>query len=384
MSKYSIFREGASIFEEAEGAIARDAVKSFKFELPVIDDAFKIAENNIVLDQGFLKIGDVPVSEFHLKIKSGDLDAMLKDLDTNVVATASEREAFGKTVELNPDKEFKQLDEEITKNKATHGDLAVADETKMSTETKEKIKKAESKLKTGAKYALIIGGIIGGIGWLKSAVKKRDGCWMVSTINGQTTSCKVQSYSCASSSTDSDSACQELAYTNSVLQLMAISALDDNDSIKTKFLADSGLTADDIKSESLGAILTDKTKSANYIKGIKAMASPLKVDICKISNSSIEGGVIPACRMCDIGASPTSTAYIDPTQFASNISFKCVTGSTYLDVLTDVAKSTGLDLLGSSSNMSGNLGSIFKWGAIIVIIILVLLIVFKFIGGRKQ
>lgn len=122
-------------------------------------------------------------------------------------------------------------------------DLKETDFPNMSKTAATDIKKIENNLfkyfKQGTTIALTLGVIYVAVDWLVKTTEKRKGCFMLTTISGKTTSCKVQAYSCIGS--EGDLCTSTLSYYNTTLVLMKIATLADDNELKIKVAQAAGV-----------------------------------------------------------------------------------------------------------------------------------------------
>jgi hypothetical protein len=101
------------------------------------------------------------------------------------------------------------------------------------------------------------------------------------------------------------------------------------------------------------------------------------LQVCSIVNAQIENGKVPPCRMCSPSDNPSSTTFIDPSQYPENVTFECVVNPSILDTITDAVVSTGSNLW---EGVSTSVLQPFKRFGIITVIILILVLVIWFVS----
>lgn len=308
---------------------------------------------------GLLTVADdVPISKLERIVKSADLDALAKLGDSAITVTSKEKSAFKTIIGDTAESQIHTLDE-LTKTAAStskYGDLnikIITSETAPATVAKlNKAQNAFLKLgKFGAPIALTIGVAYITVDGLLKATADRTGCFMVTTINGKAESCKVSSLTCSSENASKGKLCSTPAnkFTlNVVLCLISLEKTNDKTkAIKAKVCELSGISDADYMSK-FNQIM-NSPKFPDIFEYIKTNALTItqnnNVGVCSLSTVADIDKKLPLCRMCDPGASPLSTTFVDAEELADNITFEC-RNPTILDTIVDVGKSTGKDLLG--------------------------------------
>lgn len=350
-----------------------------------VDDALK----NLPVTKtrhGFLRMGDETVGRINKLLREGDLGEIARVSKRNISYTSADVKAFKSTVSDTPEKAFKEMSDVVVANKRVypHLDARVEDIPNLSKSATKDLKTVENNLfkyfKKGTVIALTLGTVYVSADWLVKATEQRKGCFMLTTINNKTTSCKVQAYSCIG---QGGHMCHDnLPYYNVTLVLMKIATLDDSDLRKIDVATAAGISPSELNAK-LATVIDTKYEAVSKV--IKLMTNKPDVDICGIKHPDVENGIVPACRMCSPSDNPISTTFIDPDMYPDNVTFQCSINPSLLDTLTDAAISTGKNLL---SGITGGLGPLVKLFAIGFAVILVLLILItvamKFIEKRRR
>lgn len=349
--------------------------------------SLKVTKNS----QGVVLLGDKYVGVINRILREGDLKKLVSVSKQNIPVTAADSSAFKTLVGATPERGLKNVDDvaAVTKRERPHLDATVENLNKISDTAKRDLKKVENNLykhfKNGAVVALTVGVVYVGADWISKATEARKGCFMVTTVNGVTTSCKVAAYTC---STDEDAGTGNKCtgttnYYNTTLVLMNLANAPDDDPNKIAIATATGIAVNQLNAQ-LANIIDNHYPAV--VTAIEKMGTqrPKTFSICDIKNNAVEGGVVPPCRMCDPTANPVSTSFIDPAQYGDNITFQCVTNPSILDTISDTVLSTGKNLWdGVSTVVSGSLKQIGIIAAIILaVLILVMFIVRLF--TRKQ
>lgn len=363
-------------------------LKNFKSNIKSLDDVITklpVTKNK----HGFIELGENSIGKVNKVMREGNLSEIVKMSGKNIPVSKIESASFKSLVADTPEKAFKDVTDLATANKKSfpHLDLKEADLGNMSKSAAKDVKKVESNLykyfKTGTKIVLTVGVVYVGVDWLIKTNEKRKGCFMLTTINGKTTSCKVQTYSCVGSG--GDMCTSALPYYNITLVLIKIASMPDTDALKIKVAAAAGVQPSALSSSLANVIDTKYSEITTVIAD--ATNKPTFV-ICELSHPDVEKGEIPPCRMCSPSDTPISTSYIDPKQYPDNVTFQCSPNPSLLDTLADVVKNTGKDLF---DGISGGLTTLLKpllilGGVIIIILILISVVMnlFKNRGSHKN
>lgn len=364
-------------------------LKGFKSEIKVVDGivtTLPVAKTK----HGFTTIGEATVGRFNKIMREGNLPELIKVSGKNVPFTSVDSKAFKSLVSDTPELIAKEVGDLALSNKKKfpHLDLKEVDFPNMSKTAAKDVKKVESNMfkyfKQGTTIALTIGIVYVGVDWLTKSTAQRKGCFMLTTINGKTTSCKVQAYSCIGTG---GTMCQSvLGYYNTTTVLIKIASLPDSDALKIKVAAAADVEVSKMQSDLAKMIDSKYSEMYEVIKdNVKNLPN---FAICEISHPDIEKGVIPPCRLCSPSDNPISTTYIDPELYPDNVTFQCSINPSLLDTVADAAKNTGKDLL---AGIGGGLMTLLKpllFAALVIIAILIMVSitmrVFKGMGDKKS
>ncbi|ACH96245.1 odv-e56 [Oryctes rhinoceros nudivirus] len=361
----------------------QNLLKSFKSNIKSLDDivtTLPVTKNKY----GFIELAENSVGNVNKVIREANLAELVRLSGKNVPYTSADVVSFKTLVSDTPELSFKELSDLVTANKKSYPqlDLKTADFPTMSKTASANITRIENNLlkyvSTGGKVLLTLGVIYVGVDWLTKTTEQRKGCFMMTTINGVTTSCKVEAYSCIGSGGELCSSA--LPYYNTTLVLMKIATLPDDNELKIKVAQAAGVQVSALNS-SLASVIDTKYSEVSQI--IESETNKPTFSICSITHPDVENGVVPACRMCSPSDNPISTTYIDGNQYPDNITFTCSINPSILDVVTDAAKSTGKNLLaGISTTLSTILKPLLIVAAVILVIIILVSIGVKLLKGR--
>lgn len=352
--------------------VVSTSLKNVDSGIRSLDDALKdmpVTKTNA----GHLTIADEPIGSVNKILREGDLSELVRLSGKQIPVTSIDRVNFKQAVSEFPEKTYRDIVDsaDVTKTNYPQLNVNVDNLNLLPDSAKQLASKVESNLfkyfKVGTVVVLTVGGITATSIWLERETQNRKGCWMLRTVNGKTSSCKVVDYSCNGNVT---MACGvNNGYYNITLSLMKICTYDDTN-VDKKAISDlTGVPVADMNARISTLIDQHFEKITNYINGMSVKPT---VDVCKITHPDIENGEIPDCRLCVPSANPTSTQYIDPSQYADNITFQCISKPTVIDTISDIAVSTGKNLWDGISN---SLGGILKPILIAVGVILVLIVI---------
>lgn len=364
----------------------RRLLKTFKSEIKSLDEVVLSFEPKLNR-YGFVELNGNSIGRVTRVLSEGDLAELVKISGKNVAFTSVDAKAFKSLVADTPERAYKEVSDLALSNKKSFPQLDIKENgfSNMSSTAVRDVKKVENNLfkyfKQGTTIALTLGAVYVGVDWLTKATEKRKGCFMLTTINGKTTSCKVQAYSCVG--TDGDFCQSQLTYYNTTLVLMHVASLPDTDPLKIKVAQAAGIDSSKLSS-SLASVIDSKYAAIDAV--ISAEKTKPLFNICELKHQDVEKGVVPPCRMCSPSDNPISTTYIDPAQYPANVTFTCSINPSLLDTIADAAKSTGRDILdGVSSGLSKLLKPFLMIALILIVIVIAISIFMKVIksSGNK-
>lgn len=365
---------------------ATELLKSANSSIASVDEALK-SITVTEAESGALLFNKKTAGTLYNTLREADLNELIRISDSEVVYSAADAKQFKSLVGKTPESQINDIEQAVVirKREFPHLDVVEEDIPQMSNTAKSDLKKIESSLmrrfKEGTTIALTIGVIVVGVDWVTKALEARKGCFLVTNINNKVTSCKIQDFSCINQSKGNFCTNTPPVY-NTTLQLIAISELPDTDETKIKIAKLAELDASKLK-DNLDQIIDKHFKEADKI--IKDLSKKFTVNTCVAKNEKIEGGKVPPCRLCSPTANPTSTEFVDPAQYADNVTFKCVVNPSILEVITDAAIATGVDLFDVvSKSLFQLLKPLMILGAILLLIAIIIYAVFKAVTKRQQ
>lgn len=338
---------------------SRKGLRAIKTGLGPLDEVLRelpVTKNSL----GTVKLGERSARETLELLQEGDLLKLLQALGSKqaVVASVSLKDIadFEKLVGLTPQKSLRRLDQMVAAQRDLNPHLAVtpAEMHLLSASGKRDLELAEQNLRTkfkpGTKLKLTVGSLlIGGAGLsLLQATRARKGCWMFTVIDGKTTSCRIAELSCGAMTYISSTAATACIAPHPSGQqfnttLMVMHVVRHASPLQKKLAKSLNLSAEQLL-ERLLDIIDKSFEKVTQVFAQWREAFP-SLDICGLRDDRIENAVVPVCRMCSSDAPPTSTKYIDPSRYATNITFKCIANPSMLDTLCDIVYSTGANVL---------------------------------------
>ena len=332
---------------------------------------------------GFITVNDQYIGKLTKLVKSANLAEILKLAKRNVIPTVEEQQLFEDAVGDTRELHLSKIENLAKEFKATHAQLSATVEElqSLSRNANKEIEEVESKLikkyPIGFKIPLTLGVIVVGAYWLTEVTFDRAGCFMLTTINNQKTSCKISQFSCSNSTVKYADACSEGNFINHIynvtLTLMHIVSLPNDNKMKLDLAELVKLTPQQLSEKLADLIDADFSILRKFVKNLQPQ--PI-FDVCQPTHTSIENATVPACRMCDTSANPISTKYLDAKDLPDNLTFHCNENPNILDTLADLTITTGTNLL---EGVESGLISILKPIIILFVIILALIAVITII-----
>lgn len=371
-------------------------LKTNKIGLGAFDTAMSECANKVSKIDGILHINQIPIKKFEHGLMSGDLGKLIKMTGSNVPIDSGAAKSFREVSGGFPHAALNDIDtlsNTVRPNKI-HLDINLSNIDKLSPkalkETESISKKLQKFTVNGGKIAIVTGVVILGVNWLQKSLESRKGCFLVSTINNKATSCRLSRLTCPFTDTttsiekDQINVCatnvQTLKLRNPMLILIKIVNYPNGTPLKADLARHLSVTVEELNT-TLQKLVTERFEEILIF--IDTCSSVMDtVDICKETNAAIENGKIPNCRMCDPQADVKSTTFVDTSKLATNMTLHCESDPSLLDLLSDIAVSTGKNIFDNIWSIGTN---IVKYGAIAAVFLLLILVVIfvynKFIKG---
>jgi hypothetical protein len=378
------FAESLRALTEGEISAVETVISGFDSQIGPLEEtikSFTITKNKF----NFIELNGESVGKVHRVLRSGDLEEVLKLSKRNIPYTSEDVTAFAKVMVDTPEKGVRDIEKLAVANKSKlpQLDLNVEAIDSVSGTSKLQLDRVQSNLlkafKVGTTVTLTFGAIYVTADWIKKALEERKGCHLLTTINGKTTSCKINSFSCIGSGGVSCSSTP--TYRNITLNLMYIANLPNSDALKINVATAVGFSADKLR-DKLTEIIDTKFKEASTVIRNETIPS---FEPCSVTHPDIDNGKVPPCRMCSTSALPTSTQYIDPKDLATNVALQCVTNPSVLDVVADTFVNTGKNLLeGIAGGLTTLLRPLLIAAAIIAVVVIIIAIVLNYMRSRNN
>lgn len=394
MSWLKNFKKGAKRFSsDAKYTEAVTSIKNSEIGISSIDKTFK--DIDYVKEGDELYVGGV---SWRSKMPDWRMGRFRKGLDDMKVPNSikpRDEEAFKKVMTKNlPDPELDVMDTKIKNAKKMHSDADVAAESgeelekKLKPATKAKVTSWYTKLKVAAGTTAIGLGLIGAIVFtsdmfadLANATKERNGCYAVQKLNGKTQSCKILNRSCESTTgTSCPSNVSRNLQANIYIMIHHYVEHGETD-LLNQLAANTGITIDAGNVDTVLEVEDNVTKILGFYETQYPAGSGNTMPFDPCATTKFTEG----CAACDTTAVTNSPHYTDDSDMPDNINMRCVTNSTMLDTMVDVATNMGVDLFNAASDSIAGIfgGGFFQMLLGIILIIVVVAVILKFIPKSK-
>lgn len=357
-------------------------LKNNKVGLDVFDNLLESSSNKITKQNNILHMNDIHFNKVEYLMKTGDLTKLSKTLGSQIFVDAPSNKTFKSLTSEFPQKTLndiesislsvKQSKVEIDFNLSNIDKLSKAG-IKETTTIGNRLKKLTS---NSGKIALAVGVLYIGVDWLKTSLENRKGCWLVTTINNKTTSCRMSRNTCGIIEGKKDSKItppectnrDTLDIYNAVIFLINVINGSDTalkDSLKTELGIDtldnvSGIVKDKIQQlDTFTKVNIDKMKTMN---------------MCAV-HTDIESGKLPYCRMCDPVAHPSSTNFVNVNGLSSNMTLHCVEDPSVLELLSDIVATTGKNIYESALSIGSIIPKVLKYGGWFILLAIIIAVV---------
>lgn len=326
-------------------------------------------------------------------LRRGELRKFAQSIRSSAVITSADELAFTRSLGNNiPDLKVRELDENIISARRSNPDLDVVATSgeelynKLTPTARTKLERAVNIIKSTAITTGTVAGVFAVLTvgedlyqTIVDATNTRKGCYLVRSLNGETTSCKIYKRSCGNLSNDTSNVCEPQQIPVELggnVALFLMNAINNNTlSIEIGELLQ--LSAP-LSSLNIQTVLTNPELVDKVIENYEEQIQEESINYC-IQVTQIEGGIVPPCRACNPAASVNSTQYIDTSTLADNYTLKCVQDISVLSTLVDLATGVGVKIFDTLGALFPHLRTI----AIVIIVIIVLLIIASFAFKKK-
>ena len=312
------------------------------------------------LEHGTVKVNKVEWSNLISDTRLGNMREFLTKINLPAALVKQVDEIALKNIlkDIHPEFKSQAIEDVAARVKSVHPDLNVpmpkGGEAALAPATRTKIQSLYTNLKTAAKGAALVAGVFATIKFgpalwdsLNQAVIDRNGCWiMIKQPDGKVTACKVANRSCATQQDDQRACLPQVArelrgnayyLVSRALRESDFAELTIKAEPKLKGVYEPGLSVDQILVKH-GDIL-QQFIAANH-PGIDDTDATAPNRHCDQDADKLE----QKCIMCNPTAAPSSRHYVHAATLPPNMAYKCISNSTILDVLVDVADAAGADL----------------------------------------
>ena len=358
------------------------SIKTTKSGIKNIDDVFA--------NLPFAKKGDeLTVNGYRWRVSQADLRLghirkVLKEMKIPNNITAADEAIFKKLISSKvPEVEINKMNNNIKAAKRFHSDLDIKGVT--GKEIKQKLSpKSKAKLEANYRTIFKIAGGVGGVAVglyativftnniyndLAKATKAREGCFVVSKVKNVTQSCKLILRSCgvANGTGCRGSIAKKLPYN---ISIMLNHFVTNNDN---KALDDIEINCGIIVNKTNINTVLNHSQNIDKLQKFYKQKYSLESEQPPFANPCGLYQKTSGCVACNPSATTNSELYLDDSELGENYSLQCVTDSTVLETLVDIATNMGIDLFDATSGSRGK-------GSLIVSIVVVLLVTVLFVS----
>ena len=370
-------------------------LKATKTNIKNIDDVFKNLPCELKKNEMF--VNGKSWRSIHGDLRIGNIRKALKDLNIPNNITAADEATFKKLFTSDvPEIKLNKIKEKINTSKKFHSDLDITGKTATDIEKALKNLNPKSKAKLKASYANIVK-VAGGIGFmvvgvytaitftgdmykdLARAAKERDGCFLVNTLNGVTTSCKLLSRSCSvESGTPCKNKINEMLPYNINIMLHHFLKNKDYESLKeiSNKLSLSVMNNEDIikiLSDSKNIKILQQYYDENFSHNNVPFSNP-----CELYNKT------NGCIACDSSATINSEFYVDDSELAENFTLQCVRYSTVLETIVELGESLAIGVFDAATSNSIGTRNLLPILFMFLITLLSISLGFRFLGTNNN
>ena len=329
-------------------------------------------------------------------IRVGNIRKVLRDMKIPNNITAGDEAAFKKLIGSKvPEIEINKMNRNINTAKKFHSDLDIKASTGKDIE-QQLTPKSKAKLTASYKTIFKIAGGVAttGVGLytaivftgnifedIAKATKAREGCYVVRKVNNVTSSCKLILRSCG---VENGTACRgniadNLSYN---MNIMLNHFVQNNDSESLNEIGKI-LNISINKTTNIDTVLAqtgtiDKLQKFYESRYSQRSQVPFSNPCALYKRTS-------GCVACNPSATTNSELYVDDSNLAENYSLQCVTNSTVLETLVDVATNMGIDIFDAATfSLRGRGNIIFCATFVILLVILFVSLGLKFMRNNTK
>lgn len=370
----------------------KNTVKASAKDIDIPHFGSAIAELEFKNVNGTMHVNNVPFSSVEKHLRAGKLRKFFDGIGAKHVLKEADEIAFKQINPQLPEIKITKRLEAIDRLKELHPDLDVKVKEGMDLE-KVLTPKAKSKLskfwsainKKPITYVGLFAAIVVGKDMYKSVQKatlNNNGCYLVQHVNGRTIACKVISKSCSSPNSNiNKKACMNSQGGHINIALLLLYALKTDAKLKTVL---EEKLASNITEATIPLLLSNvesKTVLLQYLKDFQVEIP----NHCMYNNSKVFKSNKADCVACNSSVDNSSIAYVDSSHLPDNMSYHCITDSTVLETLADIAIENSINFLDGLVSLAS---SLFKYLTIAVsvfsFIALVAFIIFSYFNKKND
>lgn len=378
-------------------------LKATKTNIKNIDDIFKHLPYELKNHE--MVVNGKRWRSIHGDLRVGNIRKALEELNVPNNITAANEASFRKLFTSDiPEIRMNKIQEKINISKKFHSDLDITGKTAADIEKALKKLKPKSKAKLEASYANIFK-ISGGLGVVAAglytyititgdmykdlalATKERDGCFLVNTLNGVTTSCKLISRSCnVESGTPCKTKMNEIIPYN--INIMLHHFVKNNDSKSLEEISNK-LSTNVRDNNDIDTVLSNS-------KNIEILKQYYNEQFSNNSDNNNHSNNIPfsnpcelydktsGCIACDSTATINSESYVDDSELAENYTLKCVRYSTVLETIVEIGQNVASDIFDTATSNSIGTRNLLPILFMFLITLLSISLGFRFLGKKDK
>nr|WCZ68541.1 odv-e56 structural protein [Heliothis virescens nudivirus] len=384
MSFTSIFRRALKPVDEIPASTV-STLRNAKTGIRSVDDVFGTLNYSLVDRQ--LAVNGVKLHTVESLLRRGELASMFSKLNKPTAITVADELKFRKLIDT-PDIRIRNMEETVKSARIIHPDLDIvvtsaSDLERLPKASRTKLKGIVDNLWSTVKVGGVAVGIFAAISIgvpyyekLVEATVARNGFYLVVLKGGKTTSFKVPTRSCLSTSVTGVKHISAVKYDhldNPVLYLLH--TINDPSAEMERQSLTSVLGGVTPTMETFETIVQNDTLFAKVSEHYyhSSEGHPLK-NPCDLVQTADKAKV--PCTGFDPNADEKSYAYVNTYTLPDNMTFKCVTNSTLLETIVDAAGDAAHYILGST--FMTKLGSYLKY-ILLAVVAVVLVIIGRFV-----
>lgn len=384
------FRNASKFVRNAtEFNSAVSGIRNVDAGVPAVTTALR--DMPMTLTNNRIRSNNADFAQLQSNFRRGEIRTVFNQAEIPHNITPNQETAFRRTIEVvAPDPTLRQMDMNYRNLLNSHADLDIPinninDVNNLSPAARAKATSMMTKITRGVKLGGVVVGVVGAAILLEDllstaaqAALDRQGCFVTAKVGSRVSSCKISSRSCISKLSTELCGNQVTANLEPNLHIRVFNVLKHHPEYLSALNAAVGTT---ITESNYQTILNDP---AQQIKLFEAFQSLEAFDFT--GNECQELNITSQCIACDPSAPIGSVHFVSDEDLPDNQTIVCVTNSTLLETIVDLATGTGTDIFNSVKNtLSGdNLGTWFTWLGIILLVVVFIALSVRFIVPAIQ